>query len=114
MCEEVAPLIKNIFNLRVENFSRGKLTMSMKWQPHLQNDSEKKTISAGVLVAVSDHVGGLGAWTTLSREGLLISTIDLHVDVLSPFSFEDQGRLLSIVWYYFVDLFFSFILLFYV
>ena len=63
--------------------------MQMKIKPEFFGSS--RSVHVGVLSAVTDHVGGLGAWTVLTRGGLLMSTVDLHVEVVNAFTRDDEG-----------------------
>jgi hypothetical protein len=91
MSENVSPFVEKVLGLEIHKVSFGELSMQMRLKPYMK-ESSPNIQNNGILAAVMDHVGGLGAWTVLDRPGFILSTVDLHVEYFSPLSNMHYGK----------------------
>lgn len=94
MCESGSPIIRDVLGLKVMSAKYKHLEMRMRLQPKFWLKGRGVDVvqtHSGILAAVTDHVGGLCAWTVLERSGFLLSTIDLHVDYVNSLVQNDKG-----------------------
>lgn len=97
--EKVSPFVREVLGLEVVTVSKGNLSMSMKMKEQFVGNPRTKVLHGGVISAALDHVGGFTAWSVLDDPSMIVSTVDLRIDYLSPCPYETlhvEGKVVSV------------------
>ena len=101
IAEMASPFVRDVLRLKFVSGSKGHLLMTFDARDSFIGHPKTKVLHGGVVAAALDHVAGFCAWTTLTDQKTMISTLDLRVDYLKPCPFEAElqvvGRVISMM-----------------
>lgn len=89
ICENIAPFIKDVIELKTDHLTAGVLKMSTKSNQKFSGN-HLGIIHPGVIATVIDHCGGFCAWSGLDDRHKFVSTMDLQIDYLRPANLDES------------------------
>jgi uncharacterized protein (TIGR00369 family) len=84
IAEEACPFIGKMLEPKVTQLSAGELIMELPFKEDFIGNPVNGVLHGGVTAALIDHVGGFCAMSSVPDANLLLSTVDLRIDYLSP------------------------------